>query len=512
MLLLSEIGPLGLRDRLRSANDGHEVVGLASQVRVGANLSRKAAFDARLRVENNEHVDILRAYVARFFSEPDIRNEVLKHVDSSRNLQRRATNAIAIAYNVPPRRTLRGVPDDQQRVFADAYRELRIDTEAETWNRLAFACSVVHVIPRLVAGEIELMTVLPHAADVLFDKGERKPSILAFSCESKGGVVLCAVDSERFWWLDKDFKVVADELHGMGRRPWVTWRFEDAKHADYWNVGSGQALYDATLKLARVAAHYSWVRLGNAKKMTHIHLGQNVEAPESQSLQTNAPVVTRGDGASAINVHDTIVSPDTFLAEMREIAETALEEYGLPVTTVDFSQRSNDDAPNAYGPAGVRQHDALAKVRAKQVKQFEHSEQELATRIAVLLRKLGRFNVDEKTVRSAFRVQFAPLSFADTPKAKIEAAMLQIELGQTNVYEVYQADNPGMTEDEAREAVLHNVEVRAEHLKHLIEHNVSIDPAADGKTVAQLNGMIGGVKSGESRSQGDHSDNVEMPR
>jgi hypothetical protein len=197
------------------------------------------------------------------------------------------------------------------------------------------------------------------------------------------------------------------------------------------------------------------------------------------------------------------VTPYDFMAEMAEIVETVLEEYGLPATTVDFNQRGSEDATNTHGPAQVRQHDALAKVRARQVKQFEHAEQELAYRLAVLLRQRGALSVDADAVRRAFRVQFAPLSFADHPKVKAESAKLAIELGQTNVYEIYQADHPGLTEDEARDAVLHNIEVRSEFVQLLINHNVSVDPATDGKTLAQVNGMVGGVKSGESRNDDD---------
>lgn len=476
-------------------------------------FARKVAFEQRLLVLRSRHLMLLRQYVARFYKTQAIQEGILAHVDTLKNLLKMTTQAVAVGYNVQPSRSLRDVDENQQRIFLDAYRDGEVDLLAEQWNRYAFALNVVHVIPRWVNGALRMDTILPHNTDALTDDdgGERDPSILIWRCKAHGATYVAA-DAEQYQWLDSQYNVMHREPHGLGMVPWVAFRWEAAPEGDYWDRGRGQDLLDGTLKVSRIYAQMCWVRKSNSKNLLHIHTGEAVAVSENQTLQGETPFTTEGQGAARLAVADTIVACDEFLKELREVTESVLEAYGLPSNLVDFSTESTRDAANVFGPAGNRLHDALAKLRDQQVKSFERAEYQLAIRIAHLLRAAGvGFTLTDAAVRLAFRIKFAPLSAADPTRTKqrMEAAKAQIELGQTSPYELYQQDNPECTLEEARECVNRNVKDRASFYAEWIEHGVPADPSNDLRTAQQLNGAMGGIMSGESRSQSSESGSSE---
>jgi hypothetical protein len=492
MLLLSDLEnvPGALRKLIDDQQGPRVQCGSAmSLLADGSEMARKLAFEQRLLVLRQRHVLLLRLYVARFYATPSIRDGILQHIDTLKNLLKMTTDAIAVAYTVPPSRSLRDIPDEQQRAFLEAYREGDVDLHAEQWNRYAFALNVVHVVPRWENGELTFTTVLPHNADVVFDPaGEREPSILVWGTRSHGASYIAA-DSEQFQWLDSEYRVLYREPHNLGMRPWVAWRWEAAPEDDYWNRGAGQDLLDGTLKVARIYAQMNWVRKTHSKKLLHIHTGEATSVAENQQLQAEAPFATEGNDAATLTVHDVIVATDEFQKEMREVAESVLEAYGLPGNAIDFNTES------------TKLHEALVKIRNKQVKMFERAELQLALRVNVLLRQAGRSTLTDAQIKQAFRIKHAPLSSTDPGfmKARMEAAKAQMELGQTDPYLIYQQDNPECTEQEARENVGQHVENRAEFYRTWVEHNMPLDPANDLRTAAQLNGAIGGTLSGESR-------------
>ena len=510
-MLLREIGVEGLREHLQ-AERSREMQSLALEsVTLGAEpgrvnrqggdggLPRKVNARARLLVDAQQHLTLLRSYVAAYYTDDKIRGEVLRFVDRSKNLQRMVVNRIAVAYTVPPARMLRNVDPDEAAVFAKAYRDGGVDQLAEQWNRYVCFLSVVHVLPRYEHDGLKFVTLLPSQCDALRDNDDREPSILVFESECHGAS-LVAVDRERWLWLDKSWNVVAEEEHSLGMRPWVTFRKQAPPDFDYWDTGAGQDLYDATMEIGRVAAHMRWVRHNWSKKLHRLHLGENVTAPANQNMAANQPIVTRGDGDTVFEVHDTIVGMTEFLAQMREIVESLLENHGLPSNAVDFNTDSTKDASNVFGPAKLNLHDALSKLRNQQVKHFEAAELELAVRAIALLRKHGQLRITDEEVRANFRARFVPLTFADHPKERVATAKEQVSVGLIDYYEFYMQENPGTTYEEAQEYVDANFATSIRLMSELASHNATLDPDKGLQTAAQINGSIGGERSGVVRA------------
>ena len=495
MILLAEIGPNGLHELLKRqwSREGQHWVGGSS--------GRKADFSTRLQIDTENHKHLIQARVKRLFHDHDIRDAIAEHVDVRRNVLKRVVDRVATPYETPPLREIAGISEDAQRAFLDAYREAKTDTTASTWSRYGFLLNVVHVIPRIESTGLHWVTVLPHECDVVWDPaGEHDPSILVYGCKDRGARYV-AVDRERWWWLDKDYKIVDEEEHPegwhpsadeLGPTPWAEFRVADRQPGDYWCRGAGQALVDGALQVGMISAQLEWSRRTHAKKLITLQLGDNDESPPGQTMQGETAFITRGD-QTRFAVHDTVVGVGEFLAHISSIVEDLAESYGLPATEIDPSSASTQDAANAFGPAGPRNYERIAKLRTSMLKHLRLGEHQLADRAGILLAATGRLGgVTREDIRRGFRCSWLPLTFADTPKSQIDTAIAGMSIGATDPVVFYQSQNPGLTFDEAAAAVQRHIEVRAQINEFQARRNMPSDPAHDGQSLAQMQGRIGG--------------------
>ena len=504
MITIRELGAQGLRKRIEAM----------AQAEGQAYASRKKAFDDRLSIYRGRHKHLIDQRIADTYELADLRKKLQRFASTRTNLLRRVAQTVAIAYDQPPSRSLKGAPEAEAKEFLKAYQEADTARCAEEWGKMAFVANVVHVIPRVVGdnAKLEWITVLPHKADVIFDyeSGDRHPSILVYDTKAHGACRV-AIDSERWVWLNDRYEIVAEEEHGMGMIPWVTFRFQSPPEDDYWDQYRGADLAEGTLDVARIAAQMAWTRKGHANDILYLFLKDTTaDVPPNQTVNNEAPLMGRGD--ITLGRVENIVAVDEFLKEIRNITEDICESYGIPSTLVDLQPQSTQDAANVFTPAGPRAHAQLAKIRNRQVKHHEHSELELAVRVAALLRRHGRMHLTEEQVREMFRVRFAPLTYADHPKAQVATSQALGSMGADDPYEFYMSLHPELTFEEAREEVLRHIANRAEFFELVMRHNMPLDASNDNLSVAQIQGAIGGSSKGEKTAIGqDHSEERELP-
>ena len=477
MITLRQIGPRGLQ-RLLEVQRAQEDAAFR-----GGWRARKANFAARLLIDHERHLDLILRRVAEVYETAEARAAIGRHVDRRRNLLRKMADRVAIAYETPPSREVRGVAERRQRAFLAAYKEAQTNLEAVTWGRTAWTCNVVHVLPRIQDGRLQWVTVRPHAADVIFDPaGEPKPSILIYDTNSRGARYV-AVDGERWWWLTDGFEVLADEEHAMGPRPWAEFRCSQPPEDDYWDRGRGQHLIDATLEIARISAHMAWARKIQSKNAAYIIVGSEDKLPPGQMLNGEDPLFIRGEGVT-IGTLGMIVPVKDFEDEMRSIARDAAEAIGVPY----------DDADTDPGPTSPRDQAQLVKVRNAQIKYLRVGEEQAAKSAAAELTRVAHAGaLDPDTVAEGFRIDFAPLSFADHPLAKVEAAKAEFSIGLNSEFRHYAREHQ-TTLEQARDEVLENLEQRSEFLELLTKRNLPAD-GNDGATVPEVQGQIGGRMS-----------------
>jgi hypothetical protein len=495
MILLADIRPNGLHELLKRqwSEEGQKYMGGAA--------ARKAEFKTRLRIDTEQHRQLIVQRIHRLFQTAEIADAIAEHADTRRNVLKRVVDRVATPYETPPTREIRDVDADLVRDFLDAYREADTDTTAETWSRYAFLCNVVHVLPRWEGepGELRWVTVLPHEADVVWDPlGEHDPSILVYACTDLGARWV-AVDRERWWWLSKDWEILEEEEHGLGMSPWAEFRVAPRQPGDYWCRGAGRSLVDGALQVGLISAQMEWVRRTHANKLITLHLGENDATPPGQTIQGETPYISRGD-QTRFAVHDTIVPIDNFVGHIADIVADLAESYGLPANEIDPLPAAAD----GVAPAGPRAFERLTKLRTSMLKHLRKGETQLAVRAGALLASKGRMSgVGASQIKRGFRCTWLPPTFADTPKSQAEAATAKIDLGATNLVEFYQSQNPGTTFEDAKAEVMRNLELRAEFNEFQASRNLPASVRDDAATLAQLQGRTGGQKAAANRSSDD---------
>ena len=492
MITLREIGsPLGLK-RLRELSLTEE-----DQAFTGGHRARKATFAERLLIDSELHTRLVHRRIAKVYETQAARLQIGDHVNLSHNLLKKMADRVAIAYDTPPQREIKGAPEDRQRAFLAAYREARAELKAPSWARNAWLCNVVHVLPRVEFGKLTWATVLPHAADVIFDpQGEERPSILFFDVRSHGARWV-AVDAERWWWISDRWELVLDEPHAMGPRPWAEFRTASPPEHDYWDRGRGQSLVDGTLESARIHAHMTWARKHQSKAAAYIIVGSQDELPPGQMINGEDPLFIRGDNVT-IGKLDMILPVKEFTEELSAIARDIAEAIGVPYSVTETDP----------GAASPRDQAQLVKVRDAQIKWLKVGETQLATSTAAELARVGHPGAyDPAEVAERFRISFAPLTFADHPLAKVDTAKAEMSIGATSEYGYY-ARSHGITLEEARDEVLEHLEQRAEFLDLVTKRNLPGD-GNDGATLPERQGQVGGRTAAENNDQPQPPDGTD---
>jgi hypothetical protein len=369
--------------------------------------------------------------------------------------------------------------------------------------------NVVHVLPRYELDGLTWVTVLPHAADVVWDPaGEQRPSILIYDTTSRGAARV-AIDGEQWWWLSDSWELIASEPHGMGPRPWAEFRTKSPPQDDYWDRGEGQSLVDGTLELGRISAHMAWARKIHSKNAAFVVVGSTDELPPGQVLNGEDMLFARGDNIQ-LGTLDMILPVGDFRDEINEVIEDVSEHEGVPMSIVAMDAGSGgkyEITPAAY--------EALAKVRNRQIKHLEMAELRLARSASAELRRVGQpDSVSDEAIRDGFRVRYARLTYADHPSQRVATAKEQFRVGASDPYEFYQDENPGLTRAEAKTEVDAHVEAWAEFNDVVASRNISLSGDGGLSTLPEKQGMIGGLTraANESPPDGVSSDESRDPR
>lgn len=492
MITLRQLGPQGLRRLLeyqRAQEDMHFEGGWSA---------RRAGFAARMLIDHERHRHLILQRIAQVYETAEARYAIGKHVDRRRNLLKKMADRVAIAYEQPPSREVKGVAEYRQRAFLAAYKEARTSLEAVAWGRDAWIANVVHVLPRIEDGKLQWVTIRPHAAEVIFDPaGEAKPSILLYETRSRGATMV-AVDGERWWWLTEAFEVVADEEHAMGPRPWGEFRTAQPPEDDYWDRGRGQQLVDATLEIARISAHMAWARKHQSKMAAYLVVGSDDKLPPGQMLNGEDPLFVRGDSVT-IGALNLIVPVKDFEDEMRLIARDAAEAVGAPY----------HDSDSDPGPTSPRDQAQLVKARNAQIKYLKLGEEQVARSAAAELTRVSHPGaLDPEVVAERFRIDYAPLTFADHPLARVETAKAEGSVGWTSEFRSYAREHQ-VTLEQAREEVMAHLEQRAEFLDLVTTRNLPAD-GNDGATLPERQGQIGGRMSADMNPNPSDEDNERV--
>jgi hypothetical protein len=500
-ITLRELGTHGLRDRLHEQDRAEmmqvggmsptDIPGLRppSALGVGGARTRKMDMAMRIAIDNEEHAPLILAEVARKYNDPAGVRQVSKHVDVTKNVLARTATALSVAYKRPPIRTFEKGTRKLERAWRDAVMA-RYNLLAQQWARYAWICNVVHVLPQVHEGELVFEEVLPHAADVVFGPGEREPSILVYLSEGPNWVRV-AVDTERYWYLDENWRVVSEFAHGYrdlrGRpmRPWIQWRTRARLGTmDYWLRGVGRQLVDTTLKVGVVNAAMGAKRqAGDSKQPVLIARNIDEDVAPNQVLGGETPIMLR---AGEFEVADLINPVKEWIEQMDSDIEALAESYGVTRGAVDKSKSA--DRWTEF--VDVSEH------RESQIPHLLLSDMETSVKAAIIMRADGHPRagaIDPKKVSDKLRIVFQGHTFHERPSDRMDFYEKERSAGLASHVDQRMREHPHEDREQAAAAVEATIEERNKFSEMLAARNLPADAGQDADNLAQLQGRQGGM-------------------
>ncbi len=492
MITLAEEGATGIRRRLEVQDLAEHHAGFRHG-QLGTSRTRRECASWRLLIDEERHLDLIIDEIYRKFKTPVGRKNIAAHADTTNNVLRRVADRLSVAYEKPPVRDFGKAPKRTAERMIEALAEGHFDLQAELWARYALLMNVVHVLPRVVDGELRFDTVLPHASEVIIDEDDQEPSILIYEAVGPD-YTRVAVDSERYWFLDDNWQLVRDDPHGyrdvQGRpmRPWVPWRVRPRLPGqDYWLRKVGSQLVDATLYVGRVSAHMSFVRQNNNTKLAHLSADRvSEDVPPEQQTSPERPLVTSGN--ASFEVHDLIVPITEFVADINFKLESVAESYGVPRGVLGANPASSDASPLDLGSQA-----AVSKMRTQHAKHLRVADRKTVIMSAIIMKaERHRLAVNPRTLARELQVHFGEHTFVEKPLDALAVAEKKIELGQQDQVRLFQESHPWLTIEQSRAQVELRLKTRAEINEFQAARQTPTSPGQDFEGLAASQGRVGG--------------------
>lgn len=492
-------------------------------------LSRAQRNAARLRQQDAADryaimTDDWRHIAWRFIGEryPDseqvsrqtLRDQLRNRVNITTNVLRRLCDSVCVAYNSEPSRSLTKASDEQAEAWNTLLRQTRVVTRAKDWERYGWALNVAIVLPVVrpdssngMGKRLDLDLILPHQAEDVPD-GAGGLSGITYSTIAGIGeqshVEWVVVDAETFRYYDVNGKQLNTIAHNAGVFPGVDFRFHHPLDGDDWWCSSrGEGVVNATLNVAHLGARLEFVRDQQDRKREVVVSKRQIP----NGVWTGLLQIPDDPADLSYQLHDAVVSPEHHIEHMRWHFHQAAESMGVPSILADFDA---GNVANANPLAAAQVHEALAAVRNEHVAWLTEAEERLWYRAALVMRGMGhplRDTLSADVVHDSFRLVFPPLAFAEHPRAKLEIAEKEIELGILSTARAYMRMHPQCKSLEEAQAAVEAVAIEEGKLNDFyVARNISRDPKQRLVNLAQIQGAMGGRPPNE-----DDNDDTDEP-
>lgn len=458
---------------------------------------RRHAQARRLRIDREDYHGDKVAHLGGVYKNPKVISALSKFVDDAPNLLQRVADRLAVAYKIPPQRSIGRTGGKD---YVDAVRTSRLDTVLRQVSRLAFVAGKVWVTP-VQRGDSKVLgyeVITPdRVVQVWHGDDPHNPDVLAYRIGAEDpkapgasmGPTYVVQDAEGWLTLDGHGDPLTRRPNPTGEVMHTLWRVTEPHPDDWWDWRRNEKLVASTLEAARVWAAMGYVRSQQNRKLLTIVAEDRDKIPDGQVTEPHDAVVLEAEaGTAELKAVDFDTGIDKFRDELRMHAEAAVEPFGIPVSLVDPSA-SADDLSNTSDLAASKQYQALAEVRDGHLEFLRQSERDLAVAVSRLI------GSNPEQVRRNFQITFPPLTYADHPLKRQEIYVGAIKLGLMDHADAYQLENPGTTRDEAKAAVLEKIEQRNEFNRLLADRNIPADPMHEGEPVTARQGRIGGQAS-----------------
>jgi hypothetical protein len=368
------------------------------------------------------------------------------------NVTNRVIRETSTVYSEPATREIKGVKATEQ--YLEFQQEVSYNHKLRLVNRLGNLCNEMLVWPIVRDDSVPVLrtvapdrfTVIPHPNDPL------RPAMFVVD-QFPDGLSVSSSDphylgmSEREWIvLDKDWRVLKIEEHGLEQMPALLWHREEPD----------EVLLDAHTGKDLISAHLA-VALLNTLMLKHQKAGTKLayatgdtsDVARGQAMDEES-LIELGEGVS-LNTLDLGADPKSYIDATRAVIKQIAANRGIPESVFDLSYQATSGFEIELKRTGLRE------IRRDQVMVFRPFEKRLASLWSAVLTSAGS---EWAYTMDGWSIDFGEIDTPQEPMAKLDYWRKLEELGLANRVEMYLEQNPEATEKEALAAVTGNMEMR----------------------------------------------------
>lgn len=473
-----------------------------------AGRRNNAALKRRLYV-GNYRAEISRLIQQRIADDKS-RAEVLKFVSTAHGLFGAVADTCAVVYQRGVKRWLRDASPEVSRAFTTLVTESRLPARGNDLNATAWAVGPVVALPYVspdVRGVQRLRVYLATADRYCVRRADNGNSSDEFDAVlyQRDDKTFVEVDAKEWrYWDEQGNRLEGgkyDAPHTLGYCPAAALRARPELPYDWSGSNDHTGLADAALEIGFMYAAGRWTRTQNSAPLTVIKSPEEKYAKGQAIGHPSQPLVFDGNrNESEVQVLDRTVDPAKYLSEMQALASAAVARYGIPPSAVSFT----NDMTN-WGVLSVNvTPGALALQRDRQAPPLRAGEVSL-WRIALDVVRTSEHRYADlipsaEEVEDKLRVSFPDLSDSAEQQRRMDVFEKKLPHGLTSPEEEETMARPEITYDEAREEIEARLAAHIARLEELASRNVTMDAARGAQSIAQLQGRVGGEKSGAARA------------
>lgn len=419
------------------------------------------------------------ALVGELFTDKDAMDRIQRRLTIARysNATKLIVGEMSSLYSEPATRTV-GEPGDESQAAKDNQAKydalieaMCFDEEMAHVNEMYSLHRAIIVAPRvrLTTSEMSeadgMAAVVAGGPDVVLDvhsaataRAVMSPNdntlVVAWLTRCQSRAVRGAHDRPPSWlltsnheweYLSEDFHPIPGtrKEHGLGFNPWTSITSASRATPDFWPGDDGADLVSAHVSGLIIEA--CLIKETNTASRVPVATGDTGAMPRNQSLDSAGAIVA-SEGVSITTI-DVGTDVDVFLKSTDHLIQRAGNNYGLSMEVLKHEGAVSADARELQlAPVRLR--------RRKQLKQFHRFERELAAKLAAML--------DVLAPEIAFKFENWAIDFGEpqvvlSKKERLEIFEQERRLGLDSTYEFMMRENPDLTRDAAKAAVLANI-------------------------------------------------------
>lgn len=500
--------------------------GYVEQIVSGPSRARMAEFENRRLILEGDWRPLVWGLMRRYEYSDDIYRKVAQRVKRSSNVANKVLRKVALAYKVPPQRTIAKASEATQKAFRKVVLEQGgLTVHPQRWERLVWGMNVVITVPTVYPAPAEpfqrrlayeALTGANTEVVTREDSPTAEPVASVTEIVTRGGYdfgpsTFVVIDDKAYTTIDSDGKFIGRVPHNAGIWPGTVWRRQHG--SDWWCTDVGAGLFEATLEVAHIMARLDWIRQGQDHPREFLFTSEMQDVPR-QVAGSDGPVeVPVSPNEARYQLENVAVSPDNHVKHAIQHARDGAESLGVDADLLDFQEGAEGIEPLV----AAQKHGDLMALRQSTIPHFRRAEKQSSWKTSLVLRGAGHpvsRQLRPSAIMDGFEAHWSELEFVDHPETQLRVLEAEVDMGLKSTIDAYMAKHPGMSREEAKAEVRRIDEEEAERADFLAKRNSPRLLKDRRSNIAELQGRIGGMESGITRSEDNagNSERSDRPR